>query len=193
MSSSELLSLLEKEATAERERVLGEARAQADQMRAAAGAEARHGVEAQRQQQEAMLRTSRVRAQSTASLQAQALLLETKDQLIADVFRRAEEALDQVVHDRARYTHILERLVAEGVQGFGGRAIIEAHPDDVDLVRAAVQRQKLDAEVRGDAGVRGGVRLVSGDGRYVVLNMLASRLERARPTLASDIARVLWG
>jgi len=200
---SELLALLEKEAAAERDRVLAEARAQAEEIRAAAAGQARQVVESQRQQKEAALRTSRVRAQGTASLQAQALLLEEKDRTITEVFRRAEEALDQVIRDRARYAQVLGRLIEEGLQGFNGPVIIEAHPDDVALVKGqledsgilrtlAQQDANWQPAVRSAADVRGGVRLSSPDGRYVVLNTLASRLERARPTLASEVARTLW-
>ncbi len=200
---SELLALLEKEAAAERERVLAEARAQAEEIRAAAEGQARQVVESQRQQQEAALRTSRVRAQGTAHLAAQALRLEEQDRTITEVFRRAEEALDQVIRDRARYAPVLGRLIEEGLQGFTGPIIIEAHPDDVALVKEhlegsgirrtlAQQDAHWKPEVRSAADVRGGVRLASPDGRYVVLNTLASRLERARPTLASEVARTLW-
>src|SRR3990172_4445719 len=148
---SELLALLEKEAAAERDRVLAEARAQAEGIRAAAEGQGRQGGgsqrqqqegglrggvgEPQRQQQEAALRTSRARAQGTAHLAAQALLLEEKDRTITEVFRRAKEALDQVLHDRARYAPVLGRLIEEGLQGFNGPVIIEAHPDDVALVK----------------------------------------------------------
>jgi vacuolar-type H+-ATPase subunit E/Vma4 len=191
--SSELIALLEKEAAAERERILAEARVQAEEIRSAAQADARRVVEAQREQQEAELRAARVRAQSTAQLQAQAIVLEQKDQALAEVFRRSLEALEQVVRDRDRYAHVLEHLIAEGSAGFTGHVVIEAHPDDVDLAGSTARRQRLDAEVRPAEGVRGGVRLISTDGRYVVFNTLTSRLERARPTLASEVARVLWG
>ena len=138
--------------------------------------------------------SNRVRAQSTANLQAQGLLLQTKDQAIAAVFQRAEEALDDVIRDRARYDRILERLIIEGLGGFtGGHVVVEAHPDDAAAVRAALARQRADAEVRAVDGIRGGVRLLSADGRYIVVNTLASRLERARPALAPEMARILWG
>src|SRR3990172_2984879 len=104
---SELLALLEKEAAAERDRVLAEARAQAEEIRAAA--------------------------------EGQALLLEEKDRSITEVFRRAKEALDQVLHDRARYAPVLGRLIEEGLQGFNGPVIIEAHPDDVALVKEQLE------------------------------------------------------
>ncbi|MBI3975619.1 MAG: hypothetical protein HY334_04430 [Armatimonadetes bacterium] len=190
---SDLITLLEREAAAERERLLGEARQQAEEIRAAARAEAQQLVDGQRERQEAALRAARVRAQSTAQLQAQALVLERKDQALAEVFRRATEALEAVVRDRARYGQVLERLIGEGAAGFGGHLLIEAHPDEVDLVRSAARRHTLDAEVRAAEDLRGGVRLTSPDGRTIVLNTFASRLERARPTLGSEVARVLWG
>lgn len=191
--SSDLIALLEQEAGAERERLLTDARQQAEQVRAAAREQAQLLVERQREEQEAALRAARVRAQSTAQLQAQALVLERKDQAMGEVFRRATEALDAVVRDRPRYGAVLERLIGEGAAGFPGRVLIETHPDDVDLVRAAAGRRGLDAEVRGTNDIRGGVRLSSPDGRYVVVNTLSARLERARPTLGSEVARVLWG
>jgi len=191
--SSDLIVLLEQEAGAERERLLAEARQQAEQIRAVAREQAQQLVEGQRERQEAALRAARVRAQSTAQLQAQALLLERKDQAMAEVFRRAAEALDALVRDRSRYGRVLDRLIEEGAGEFSGQVLIETHSDDVDPVRDAARRHGLDAEVRGTNEVRGGVRLSSPDGRYVVVNTLASRLERARPTLGSEVARVLWG
>ncbi|HEV8338645.1 MAG TPA: V-type ATP synthase subunit E [bacterium] len=190
---ADLIALLEQEAGAERERLLGEARRQAEEIRAATRAEAQALMERTREQQEAALRAAQVRARSTAQLQAQALVLERKDQALAEVFRRATEALEALVRDRARYGHVLERLIAEAAAGFSGRVLIETHPDDVELVREAARRHKLDADVRGTNEIRGGVRLSSPDGRYVVVNTLAARLERARPTLGSDVARALWG
>ncbi len=191
--SADLIALLEQEASAERERVLAEGRRQAEEIRNAAREQAQQLLETHRQQQDAALRAARVRAQSTAQLQAQALVLERKDQAIADVFRRATEGLDAVTRDRAQYLQILERLIAEGAEGFTGRLLIDAHPQDVDMVRSALQRLRLDAEVRPSEEVRGGVRLSSPDGRYVVINTLPARLERARPTLGTEVARVLWG
>ncbi|MGH2453428.1 MAG: V-type ATP synthase subunit E [bacterium] len=191
--SSDLIALLEQEGGTEQERLLDEARGQAEQIRAAAQAEAQTVLESTRQHQEAALRAARVRAQSTAQLQAQALLLGRKDQAIAEVFRRAAAALEAVVRDRARYAQVLERLIGEGAAGFSGRVVIEAHPDDADLVRAAAGRHRLDAEVTPAPDIRGGVRFNAPDGRYVVVNTLTARLERARPTLVSEVARVLWG
>lgn len=202
--SSELITLLEQEAAAERDRVLAEARIQAEEIRATAQAEARRVVETQREQQEMALRAARVRAQSTAQLQAQALVLEQKDQAISEVFRRAEGELEAVMQDRPRYELVIQRLIGESVREFRGPFVIEVHSDDEDLAREQVDALKAietlagrnpewKPVVRPAEGIRGGVRLISADGRYVVLNTLTSRLARARPTLVSEVAKVLWG
>ncbi|MDQ7828803.1 MAG: V-type ATP synthase subunit E family protein [Armatimonadota bacterium] len=189
----ELIALLEREAAAERERVLAAARAEADEIRRAAEAEAREELERQREAVEAEVRTARVRAQSTARLQAQALVLAAKDEALNAVFSRAAEALEAVVRDRARYARVLDHLVAEGLNDFPDPVVVEAHPDDLEPVRAAVARLRADTEVRPAPDVRAGVRLRAPDGRYVVLNTLPQRLERARPALLAEVARVLWG
>ncbi len=190
---SDLIALLEQEAASERERLLGEARGQAEEIHAAAREQAQQILAGQREQQEAALRAARVRAQSTAQLQAQALVLKRKDRALAEVFHRATEALEALVRDRARYGQVIERLIDEGAAGFSGHVLIEAHPDDADMVRVAAGRRRLDAEVRPAQDIRGGVRLRTPDGRYIVVNTLAARLDRARPTLGSEVARVLWG
>jgi len=41
--------------------------------------------------------------------------------------------------------------------------------------------------------ISGGVRLISSDGRFVVENTLASRVERVRSLIAPEIASQLWG
>ncbi|MGQ0571983.1 MAG: V-type ATP synthase subunit E family protein [Armatimonadota bacterium] len=40
--------------------------------------------------------------------------------------------------------------------------------------------------------MQGGVRVASPNGRFVVTNTLTSRLERARPALAAEVAKALW-
>ncbi len=67
---------------------------------------------------------------------------------------------------------------------------------DVHSRREAAARARelgLDAEIRTVDHVRGGVRVATPDGRFVVENTLGSRIERVRPLLASEVAQLLWG
>ncbi|HXF82532.1 MAG TPA: V-type ATP synthase subunit E family protein, partial [bacterium] len=124
---------------------------------------------------------------------AAAQVLQAKDQVIAEVFRRAEAQLAQLRGDRARYAGLLRALLREAAAGLSGRLIVEAHPDDRDLVRQAAKELGLDAEVVAAEDVQGGVRVATADRRFIVENTLRSRLERARPVLATEVAALLWG
>lgn len=191
--ASELITLLEREAEAERERILAEARERAARIVEEARAEAEAFLEAQRRRIEAELEAARIRAQGTAALRAASLVLQAKDEEIDRVFERAKEKLEQIPEDPARYAAILRHLVREAVEGFGGRVVVECAASDVPAVEAAIRELGIDAEVHPASDVRGGVRVRSEDGRFVVENTLASRLERAREALLPEVADLLWG
>ncbi len=191
--TSELVAILEKEAAAEIERVLAEARAKAEQIGAQAQEEAQAFLATQRSRMDAERKAAQVRAQSAAQVKAAALVLQAKDQAIADVFAGAEAELARVAQDKARYGAVLRGLIREAAGGLPGRITVEANPRDLDLARQAVRELKLDAEVKAVDDVTGGVRLISDDGRFIVENTLASRVERVRALLAPEIATLLWG
>ena len=191
--TSELVAILEKEAAAEIERVLAEARAKAEQIGVQAQEEARSFLAAQRQRMDAERKAAQARAQSAAQVKASALVLQAKDQALADVFTGAEAELARVAQDKARYGAVLRGLIREAAGRLAGRITVEANPRDLDLARQAVRELKLDAEVKAAEDISGGVRLISDDGRFVVENTLASRVERVRALIAPEVANLLWG
>lgn len=191
--ASELVAILEKEAAAEIERVLADARTQAEQLVAQAAEEAQTYLAAQRQRLDAERKAAQVRAQSAAQVKASALILQAKDQAIAEVFAAAEAELSRVQQDRSRYAAVLRGLIREAAGGLTGRITVEVNPKDLDLARQAVKELKLDAEVRPADDVSGGARLISDDGRFIVENTLVSRVERVKALLTPEIAALLWG
>lgn len=192
-SQSELIAILEREAAAEIERILADARAEADRLIQEARQQAEAELAAVRARLEAERAAARTRARSAAALRASALILQAKDQALAEVFQRARAELDRLVQERARYGALLGGLLREAAAGLGGRVVVQVHPRDVDLARRAARDLGLDADVQPADDVSGGVRVVSADGRFVVENTLASRLERARAALAPEVAAALWG
>ncbi len=191
--TSELVIILEKEAASEIERVLAESRAQAERILTQATQEAQAFLAAQRQRVETERKAAQVRAESAAQVKAAALILQAKDQAIRDVFTAAEAELARVQQDKTRYAAVLRGLIREAAGGLSGRITVEANPRDLELVKQAVRELKLDAEVKPADEVSGGVRLISDNGRLVVENTLASRVDRVRALLAPDIANLLWG
>jgi len=190
--SSELITLLEREAAAEREQVLAEARAQAASLAAEAQRQADETLAAHKERLAAEAKAALVKAQSTAQLRAAALVLRAKEEAIAAVFAGAEGELAQLVGNGRRYPAALRLFIEEALQGFSGRAIITVNPADQPVVQALVKERRWDVTLQADPSVQGGARIVSPDGRLIVTNTLSSRLDRARPMLLAEVARVLW-
>ncbi|MDR7521879.1 MAG: V-type ATP synthase subunit E [Armatimonadota bacterium] len=191
-TDSELITLLQREATAEREQVLAEARRQADQILAEARRQADQILAEARARLAAEERAALVKAQSAAHLRASSMVLQAKEEEIARVFARAEEELAGFIGDREHYPAVLRAFIEEGLQAFPGRAVVTVNPADLALAQAFLQERGGEVAVQGDPAVRGGARVTSPDGRFVVINTLASRLERARPALAAEVADILW-
>lgn len=190
--SAELVRLLEREAAAERERLLAGARAEADATVAGARSEAEEHMERQRIRLQAEAATAAVRARSAANLRQSALVLRAKEEEIARVFARAEAELASFVGDSRRYPAVLRRLLEEGLRAIGGRAVVAVNPADQAVAEALIAERSREADLRADPAVKGGVRASTPDGRFVVTNTLASRLARARPALAAEVAAILW-
>lgn len=190
--TSELIAVLEKEASAECERVLAEARAQAQEIVAQAQRDAQSYLDAQRRQAEAERAATRTKAESSAQLQAAALVLQAKDQAMTAIFADAETELQRISQNKTQYGKILRGLIQEAGSGLSGHLIVEVHPDNVQVARQAVKEAGLDAEVKSSTAISGGARVATPDGRFVVENTLTSRLERIKPVVASEVAALLW-
>lgn len=191
-ASSELITLLEREAAAEREKLLAEARAQSEAIRADAERQVAELLTGTRARLEAEARSALVKAQSTAHLRASSMVLQAKEEQIAGVFNAAEAELVRLAQDRQQYSAVLRSFVEEALQGFGTEAVVTVNPADQAAVEMLAQQRGWRVTVKTDPGVQGGVRIASSDGRFMVTNTLASRLERARPALAAQVARALW-
>lgn len=191
--TSELVAILEKEAAAEIERLLAEARTQAEQITASAQKDAQAYLDSQRQRLDAERRAARTRAHSAAQVRASALVLRAKDSALTEVYAAAEAELARLEKDKRRYAAVLRGLIKEAAGGLSGRITVEVHPGDDEIAGQAVRDLKLDAEVKTSNGISGGALLSSHDGRFLVENTLASRLERVKPMLAPEVAALLWG
>src|SRR5438445_10589911 len=129
--SSELLQLLQQEARVERDKVLAEARARAEQIGAAAKKEAEAILVEHRRRMEGARAQGRTQAASAASLQAAALLLQAKDEAIQSVFARATDELGRVAKDPTRRRGLFRLLIEEAAQGLPTkRGILEVSPGD---------------------------------------------------------------
>ena len=190
---ADLAALLDKEASAEIEAILSEARARASEIVAQARTDAdallAQRERAARQQYEAAL----VRAKSAAQLESASLKLKAQQAAIERVYSDAEAEINALVADDARYQPVLDALLREAMAGIGTKDVqVSVHPDDEALARKVVAKHGLAGDaVRTDASVRGGVRVRAVGSSTSVENGLYGRLASLREDLASEVAATL--
>lgn len=188
---ADLAALLDKEASAEIEAIVAEARERASAIVAEAEREA-DALKAARERQARNLRQATlVRARSAAQLEAASTRLNAQQAAIAAVFEAVEADLDAVARDAAAFTPLATKLLAEALEAMGGDAdAILAHDDDVAVVQAAANAVGVASGVTGDSTVARGCLRVR-KGRMVIENGLATRLDALREELASEVAAKL--
>lgn len=187
---ADLASLLEKEAGAEIESILAEARERASQIVAEAEREAETLVTSRERQAETQRQAALVRARSSAQLEAASLRLNAQQKAISSVFQQVEARIEELVKDRKRYSAVFSALLKEALAGIRGAPdALVVNPADEKLAAAASKEAGITAEVRTDPSVVAGVRVVSG--RISVENTLVARLAALREELASEVAAVL--
>jgi len=190
---ADLAALLDREATAEIEEILSEARSRASEIIAAAEEEANALLSSRRRTAESQREAALVRARSAAQLEASSLTLRAQHKAIEDVFEEVERQIDEVVA-KPGFSDIFARLLDEAVRSGGIPAdqieSVSVNPSHVELAREQVAKAGLSADVVGDPAVRGGVRVRSRS-NVVVENTLYERLEALQGDLASEVAQVL--
>lgn len=187
---ADLAALLEKEASAEIEAILGGARERASEIVAEAEREAEALVATRERQAEANRQAALVRARSSASLEAASMRLNAQQEAIQTVFREAEAQIEALRADGTRYPRILAALLKEAAEGLRGAPdAVVVNPSDEAAVRQALQEAGMNADVRTDPATVAGVRVVSG--RISVENTLPARLAALRDELASEVAAAL--
>jgi V/A-type H+-transporting ATPase subunit E len=188
-----LAALLEREASAEIEAILSEARQRASEI----VAEAEEDAKAMTAQRERLSQTqseaARVRAQSAAQLEASSLKLRAQHSVVEEVFKTAQAEIRSLVKDDKRYTPVFAALLEEAVTALGGKdnvAKITVNPADETRAREAAKKHGLEGKVDTDAAVEGGVK-VKAVSNVTVENSLLDRLQAAREELASEVSRLL--
>jgi vacuolar-type H+-ATPase subunit E/Vma4 len=183
---AELCLTLEREAAAERDHLLGDARAEAERIRSQAEArrledrarELAAADVAARAAAESRLAAAR-RSARRRSLEAQQLLV---DRVLA--------AATLLLPTAAARPQVLRALVDAALAYADGPVILRCPPALAGAVRSHVEgKPEITVEADGDA--RSGVSAILYGGTVSVDATLEGRLERARPGMAIDIVRRL--
>jgi len=190
---SDLSALLDREAGAEIEAIVAEARERASALAAKAQAEAEQLLAQRQRAAELGREATLVRAHSAAQLEASALKLRAQHAAVEGVFDLARTRLTSLSGDPARYAGVLAKLLGEAVEAVGPAdvAAIQTAPADVATVVGEVARLGLQAPVEADGALAQGVRVVS-KRRSAVENTLSTRLSALEGELAADVSRALF-
>ena len=190
---SDLSALLDREASAEIEALLSEARSRASEIVAEATAEAEQQLAQRRRAADAQREATLVRAQSAARLEASALKLRAQHAAVEAVFEAARAELDALAKDKAAYAKALHALLAEAVEAVGAAEVtaIHAPAGDTAVVEKAAASLGVDATVTAADDLVAGVRVAT-RGQATVENSLGQRLAALEGELASHVSATLF-
>lgn len=136
----------------------------------------------------------RARILHQARLEALQIVGDAREALVDAALSQTKEHLTGMRSDAA-YPATLRRLTKEALTELGppeeaGGARLEADPRDRELLEGILQDLGLELAVHYDLHCWGGLTAKSVDGRVVVINTLATRLERATPYLRRYLCAV---
>lgn len=189
---ADLPALLEREASAEIDAILSEARSRASEIVAQAEAEAESLKATRARSAAAQSEATLVRARSAAQLQAAARTLRAQHEAVESVFDATSQRLEALTADAKAYEPVLTTLLQEAVAALGADAVGEVHVAESDVALATKIAKASGLDVPVTAGdVHGGVRVTTTRGSSVE-NTLAARLDAVRGELASSVARTLF-
>jgi V/A-type H+-transporting ATPase subunit E len=187
---ADLATLLESEAQAEIEAILGEARAKADGILKAGEENAKGYLDGKRRAFESDLSAALTRARSGAELEASALKLSASHGAAEQAFSAAMNEL-RAFTKSGEYEKTLVKLIGEVKTALGTVTKLEVNPADIEVAKRAATAAGVNAEVSANPDVETGVRGLAEGGSSSVTNTLVGRLARAREGLLAEVAGVL--
>jgi len=189
----DLSTLLEKEASAEIEAILSEARARASEILAGARSEADSLVGARERAAKAQREATLVRARSAAQLEASSLRLRAQHDGVQSVFEAARGKIEALLSDESAYAPVFAKLLAQALDGLGGQQVdaVLVAAGDRAMAEKAAKAAGLSAPIEVADDVRGGVRIRTRS-RSIIENTLFGRLEALKGELASVVSQTLF-
>lgn len=194
MSLKDIISLLEKEAGAQRQeitsgaekeaqRIISQARRESEERDAIAQNEHTHSIKAEED-----------RLIGRAELDRRATLAEARESLVSEVMAAAKIRLMEIP-ETPGYKVIFKRLAAEAVDEaacLSGDKIVFVNRRDTELAAETLCELDFDAEISSDGFEDAGIIVSSADKSRRLLNTFADRLELAAPIIKADVMTILF-
>ncbi len=187
-----LVAEIDREAEAEKERILSEARDKASRILAEADAGIARSREEASRLAEKRARVDEDRLFGQVRLEAQAQRLRGLRRAYERAFAMARERIDKLVRSPG-YRDTLRTLVREALEQTPQAALVTVAREDVKICSEVVRESGAECEVAGAELPPGSVVVSSADGKVKVDNSLAARLAAAEGAMETRITRCLNG
>lgn len=181
-----LSALLEKEASAEIEVVLSEARERASEIVAKAQEEAKNIVSTRERAAASQREGTLVQASSSAQLEAASLKLRAQNDKVEAVYTEAVNQLQALIKDGGKFKPVLASLLKEAQGAVGKLTKITVNPADAGQIEAP-----KGVEIIKDKNLVGGVRVQGEGSNATIENTLLGRLESLKEGLSSEVLKAL--
>ncbi len=183
---SNLATLLEKEASAEIEEILSEARNTASEIVAKAKEEAKSLLAQKERALKSQHDAEIIRAKSSAQLEASSLRLKAQNDGVEAVFNKVKSDL-LGLQKSDKYAAIFKALYTEAAGAVSKVASVVVNPADAKYITDSA------IDVKTDESIVAGLKL-KGEGSSVMIeNSLLSRLEAVKDDAAALVSKTLFG
>ncbi|MEM2236794.1 MAG: V-type ATP synthase subunit E family protein [Candidatus Caldarchaeum sp.] len=155
--------------------------------------ELRRELAAIREAGKAEREAARQRILSTAEIQAKNMAIAAVEEEISKIFEAVERKLSQIASEDS-FEMDLKRLLDEAVQLIGRDVVVESNEKGIQLLKRIVEKNSYSVRVsisEKPINTVGGLRARSADGSVRFDNTFEARLERLKPTLRNEIAKML--
>lgn len=182
VSAEERIKEIQERSHAEAEEMIREARTKTGPLKSRYLEEAQKSVEHQRN-----------RMLSLAREESRKKVIAAKNEILERAFDEASRTL-ATVRSEPRYRKALATFINE-VTGTlpAGDLILHVDPRDEAVCREILRELKLDCEINSDLTCSGGVNASTRDGRFLVLNTIEARIQRAKELYRPEISNILFG
>ncbi len=191
MALEDIFRALDEQADKECDDIVATARAQAEAIKADAEEQAAGICAACVEHTESAMKRKAAKQINAARLEGKKKVAAVKEAAVSDSFAKAADELASV-RARDMYPGVFKSLVSEAVAGVSGDVVLLVDPSDEALARRTLDELGIDAEVRAELSTRGGVAVLTGNGRIMRRNTFEDRLEKVRHSIQSDVAEILF-
>ncbi len=187
-----LVEEIDREAEAEKLKIIAEAQDKANQVLAAADVMIQRATEEASRLMEKRAHVDEDRLLGRARMDVQADRLRGMRRAYERVFEIARQRIDSLVRS-PRYSEAMKALVREALEAVPRAAVISVAREDQEMCRDILRALGKSCQVTGMDLGPGTVVASSADGRIRVDNSLAVRVAKAETQLETRVARCLNG